>query len=143
MWHLTCFDILANDFDRIFLTVFNWIDPHEFSGLVFDADFLIRKGAAIRAGDLLDHYRDGLKKVISEHLRPGEYEEAFREVIGKVLDRNQWKNKAATEYLDVVEKEEKAWVKAGRKGEVEMVFEGPLPVRWAVEAWENGEKIKG
>lgn len=139
--NLTCLDILANDFDKVFLMAFNWIDPKEASGLVFDADLLIKKGVAIRSGDLLEHYRESLKKVISENLRSGEYEEAFKEGIGKVLDRNEWRGEAARQFLDDIEKEEKAKTRSGRKGEVELVFEGPIPLEWAIEAWQDGKKI--
>lgn len=142
--NLTCIDILANDFDKIFMSVFNWITPRPApGGFVFDADFLIKEGAVVRSGDLLEHYRDGLKEVLASSLRPEDYEEAFRETIDAVLKKHEWSGAAARKLLDRTEKKQMARVKKGGKGEVELVFDGPIPLEWAIEAWQDGKKIKG
>lgn len=141
--NLTCLDILANDFDKIFLMVFNWITPRPASGgFVFDANFLIKKGAVVRSGDLLEHYREGLKEVIASHLPEEGYEEAFKGKIAEVLKKNEWRGEAATSLLKSLEKKQMERVKHGGKGEVELVFEGPIPLEWAIEAWQDGEKLK-
>jgi hypothetical protein len=141
--NLTCLDILANDFDKVFMMVFNWITPRPApGGFVFDADFLIKKGALVRSGDLLEHYRDGLKEVISGGEPEVGYEEAFKGKITQVLRKHEWSGKAATLLLDRIEKQQKDRAKKGDKGEVELVFEGPIPLEWAIEAWEYGAKIK-
>lgn len=141
--NLTCLDILAHDFDKIFCSAFNWIDPSANpSGFVFDADFLINKGATLRSDDLIETYKDAIKGVLTETMSRGEYRDAFADVIERVLRDNERTGSLAKAYLGRVEKEGKADAKKGRKGTIEIVFAGELPLEWAKEVWHEGKRIK-
>lgn len=140
--NLTCLDILANDFDKIFCSVFNWIDPGANpSGFVFDADFLLDKGATLRGDDLIESYKDAIKKVFTETMSRGEYRDAFADVIQRVLLDNERTGSIAKAFLDRVEREGKADAKRGRKGTIEIVFAGEIPLEWAKEVWHEGKRV--
>lgn len=139
--NLTCFDLLGGDYDRVFLSGFNWYSPSEGrNGLVFDADFLIDKGAIFRPDDLLHYYREELMDIIND-IREKDYDTRFREAIEGVQQRHEKRGKEAKKALDALEEEGKARAKKGLPGLGEIVMEGGIPISWAIEAWENGKKI--
>lgn len=140
---LSCFDILANDFDKVFCSLFNWVrSPRLVSGFVFDADFLIENGAAVREVDLLEDYQEGLKTVISEQMTPEEYRQSFAQVIRDILNNYERTKEGAKKLLDQVEKHEKERTAIGGRGVLELVFPGPIPLKWAIEAWQDGKRVK-
>ena len=141
--NLTCLDILANDFDKIFCSAFNWIDPSmNPSGFVFDADFLLDKRATLRSDDLIETYKEAIKTVLTETMNRYEYREAFGDVIEKVLRDNELTGSVAKAFLDRVEKREKADAKKGRKGTIEIVWGVELPLEWVKEVWQDGKRIE-
>lgn len=139
--NLTCFDLLAGDYDRVFLSGFNWLSSGEKpSGFVFDADFLIDKGAIVRPNDLLHYYRDELMDIIND-LREEDYDTRFRNAIEQVQKFQQRKGEEAKKALDEIEEEGKTKTKKSLPGLGELVIEGSLPIDMAIEAWDKGEKI--
>ena len=130
---LFCGDLLAGDAFSVFLSTGQWgrIDETVIpNGFVFDAEDLIRRGAVIRGGDLLDAY---------DYILPGAaWLEGSAAAIRKELERQlaqikqeaQLKGEAAIAHL---KKDPGEWD--------ELVFPGPVDLDWAVEMWEDGVLI--
>lgn len=136
-----CPDLLAGDLQRVFLSVQDW--PHwaaqiseedRFHGFVFNAEDLVEKGARLRPKDLLKDYRWALEDLLRTRMRSKD--RAYVAAI-KALDRVQrdgeWKSGSAIAFLispSMYESRERAREEGST---VELVWDGPLPLEWAVE----------
>lgn len=124
-----CLDLLAGDFERIFLSIGDWYNFP--SGFVFDAEELLKKGAAYRSTDLLSWYRYEVDAAVNRVY--GSVKEARRGVeaaINKVLINRQSIGKEAVTLL-------RADCAPG-KCPGEIVWPGSLPLGLAIEMWSEG-----
>lgn len=128
---LECVDIMFGDAYRVFLS------PHEFrfagpdTGLVYDAYELVERGAVIRGLDFIRRYKEILDEVIrggGEYgwiTHPGERMETMVEDLH------------ARELSDLGELDRFA-LNRDAASQAEVVWEGPLPVAWAIEVIRDG-----
>lgn len=131
---LGCVDLLAGDGNLVFLSAWAWEMGYGTgrgeNGLVFDALDLVRRGARVRLGDFINEYYDRIRVEVAK--APTDEDAAVRIVQG---------------ILDVQQNElsgDEAMLLLRRGGAVtpEVVWEGPLPVDWAIEIWESGVRLR-
>jgi len=125
-----CMDLIAGDFERIFLSVGNWYSwPN---GFVFDAEELLMAGAGYRTRDLLGFYHFEV-----EHAAQFTYDsvgDALREleqVIEDVREHQETTGRTAVTLL-----QNDCSGEDGCPGEI--VWPGALPLELAVETWRDG-----
>lgn len=135
-----CVDILAGDLDRIFMSIGNWYSVD--TGFVFDAEELMRKGASFRPTDLLGPLDFNIER-ISKATFPSVYEAkvAIQETIDEVLKDHSWSGKKGLSELQKCFAGEGKYYKSEGCVNGELVWDGPLPLELAVEAWDNGTRI--
>lgn len=129
----TCFDLLAGDFDRIFLTVERWFGNIQ-NGFVFDSEELIRNGAVVRDRDVIDDIHSAIEKTCQ---RP------FSTVSGarRSIERSIRQAVAAHTYRDSMAVELLKDCLKDPPCIAEVVWPGPLPLDAAVEAWRDGTQV--
>lgn len=127
-----CLDFLAGDEKYVFLEVGKWPwwadDPP--SGLVFDAEDLVRKGARVGKVDLAMTYDDVVDRFLTKR-RWEDVDDAYRAIeaaLEEIPEKERVEGKAALGLL--------------RKGKAkELVWEGRLPTEGAVGAYLEGRWI--
>jgi len=137
-----CIDLLAGDLDRVFLSVGNWVRwAPSHTGFVFDAEELVWKGAGIRTTDLSLAYMAALQRVLMKLFRSkGEAREAFEGGLQKVVRANTSWKKEAKDWLRMSSRSlTKAALPEG--GMAELVWEGSLPLKLAIEVWREGRRV--
>lgn len=129
---LQCVDILSGDGARVFLSPWKWpvVSRGKPNGLVYDAEDLVRKGARYRPRDLIFDY----SQAVWEGLR-GWYdvENAKAAIVASLHGVSRWEYRGA----DALE-----GLRASEGMRAEIVWEGPLPVEWAMEIWSGGERVQ-
>ena len=128
-----CLDLIAGDFERIFLSVGDWYNfPN---GFVFDAEELIKDGAAYRPRDLLGYYRERVEAVAE--LTYDSVEDA-RRAIGEAIEQVRYDHESTgKEALTLLRADCAA---DGCPGEI--VWPGSLPLGRAIEMWREGRKAR-
>lgn len=134
---LECVDVIFGDAWNVFLS------PHEmrFAGsedaLVFDAFDLVDRGAALRMTDFIDSYRTMTQDLLYgktdyENVRDPvkRIMKAVKEVKGNEM-RGKW---AIQELVSMT-------INEGLNYGADIVWNGPLPVRWAKEVVRGGRSI--
>lgn len=136
-----CPDLLAGDLERVFLSVADW--PHwanqiseedRFHGFVFDAQDLVEKGARLRPKDILRDYRWALEDLLRTRMRSKDraYVAAIK-ALQYVQRENEWKSGSAIAFL-ISPSMQESREKAREEGStIELVWDGPLPLEWAVD----------
>ncbi len=130
-----CIDLIAGDLDNVFLSIGNWYAIP--TGFVFDGEDLLSRGAVFRPGDILGELGYRLEQVSKWNY--GTYSEARRaieEIAPEVIRRNSLKGAAALSAIKRCLKQGEGTCPVG-----ELVWEGPLPLELAVEAWDGNERI--
>ena len=126
-----CLDLIAGDFERIFLSVKDWYNfPN---GFVFDAERLIRDGAAYRPRDILGYYGSAVEEV--GKLTYDSVDDARREIEGAIEQVQYDHETTGKEALYLLRADCAA---EGCPGEI--VWPGPLPLGLAIEMWREGRK---
>ena len=126
-----CLDLIAGDFERVFLSVGDWYNfPN---GFVFDAEELIRAGAAYRPRDLLGYYREEVERVV--RLTYDSIEDAVRFIEEAIQDVRDDYESTGKEALTLLRAD-----CAGEGCPGEIVWPGPLPLGRAIEMWREGRK---
>lgn len=121
-----CLDLLAGDFELIFLRPGGWYSVD--NGFVFDAEQLLRKGARFRRTDLLGGYHAAVEAALQD-----KYDsiEAAKEVIeleiGAIQDHFQSTGRRAIKAM-----------KEGLTPTSEIVWRGSLPLDLSIEVWQEG-----
>lgn len=124
-----CLDLIAGDFDLIFLKPGNWYSID--NGFVFDAQELIKKGARFRRTDLLGGFHAAIAGALSDtYDSVGAAKESVELEIQAILDHFQTSGRSALRAM-----------KDGMTDSSEIVWRGPLPLDLAIEVWENGKNI--
>jgi len=126
-----CIDLLAGDFERIFLSIGDWYDSQ--NGFVFNAEELVMAGASYRSVDLLGYYDYKL----TEALKNWSYDSvvqakrAIEAAFESVHENHESKGEEALTLLRV---------DCAKKCPGEIVWPGPLPLGLAIEMWSEGRK---
>lgn len=124
-----CLDLIAGDFDLIFLRPGNWYSVD--NGFVFDGQELIQKGARFRRTDLLGGFHAAIEGALSDtYDSVGAAKESIELEIQAILDHFQTRGRAALRAM-----------KDGLTDSSEIVWRGPLSLDLAIEVWENGKNI--
>lgn len=122
-----CVDLLAGDAGSVFLSLHNWLNsfetlPGTIQGFIYDAEDLVKKGACYRRVDFERAYMNALDPVLFQsHASP----EAAMKAIERSLDRVRSSQICGKAALKEIRKN------STHQGEI--VWEGPLPVEWALE----------
>lgn len=141
---LRCLDLLAGDFDRIFLSLFSWVSPGWPTGFIFDAEDLLRRGASLRDHDLIMDYKLIMSTlVVTQPSLDRPFEERLFDAASELFSEFQWDGENAILKLEEMESDERLrkQYEFGNHNGPEIIFPGPLPIELAVETWENGERI--
>lgn len=137
--HFTCLDLLAGDLDRIFLSVEKWYEAIP-NGFVFDAERLVLEGAAVRPRDLLWRLDMAFVEAMSyEYPIPEMVGQALNAAIEETLMNGQFFGKDAIVYLRNLTSGPRV-IPGPPLEKSEVVWNGPLPLEMALEAWREGEK---
>lgn len=144
---LRCPDILAGDAGRVFLSAYRWtlardIEKRSFqkTGLVFDVIDLVKKGAAVRPSDL---YGDFHWELIDQFKARYAYrEQALENIASGLASRMEAGSLHGDEAIAYLHKglEDDQIAYDLEQEDIEVVWDGPLPVEWAVEEWRNGRR---
>lgn len=130
---LFCGDVLAGDAFSVFLSTGGWGRVEEEvapNGFVFDAEDLIRRGALFRGDDLLGNYDYTLEGAAWLKGSATAIRDELERQLDAVQKRWQVKGEAAIAKL---RKDPEEWD--------ELVFAGPVNLKWAVEMWDDGELV--
>jgi hypothetical protein len=125
-----CEDILAGDLGRVFLSLAEWPEiykKHNKNGIVFVAEDLVKRGAAIRYQDLLPEYESALQEFFESASR--KTVDVLERALDKVRRKGEIRGAAALAYLRLGEFE----------GTEEVVVDGPLSLDRAEQIWRDGE----
>lgn len=123
-----CLDLLAGDFELIFLRPGNWYSVD--NGFVFDAEELLRKGAWFRRTDLLGGYRAAVDAASREKYDSVAAAKANIEFeIGAIQEHFQSTGRQGIKAL-----------KDGITPTSEIVWRGGLRLDLAIEVWEEGKR---
>ena len=126
-----CLDLIAGDFERIFLSIGDWYNfPN---GFVFDAEELIKDGAAYRPRDILGYYGGAIEEV-------GKFTydsvEDARRAIEEAIEQVRYDHESTgKEALTLLRADCSA---EGCPGEI--VWPGSLPLGRSIEMWREGRK---
>lgn len=134
-----CADLIAGDFEVIFLRPGGWYSVP--NGFVFDAKELLENGARFRPRDLLGEYVQAINVVVKQDYKS--LRTARREIldmIALVKSDLEYKGKDAYTILKTCMKGKGVCKKEWSVGQ-EIVWPGPLPLHMAIETWVNGERI--
>lgn len=130
-----CEDLLAGDYDNVFLSVDEWHqalsteEVERVSGFVFDAENLIKKGGTLRRQDLIDEYWQTLSNFL---YKPGGRKTGeLKKQLGRVRRKYELTGLGALAALR----------REGGEAFGEILFPDRLPLDLAVEVWENGERV--
>jgi hypothetical protein len=152
---LKCEDILAGDAGRIFLSPGNWSEagrglgwPN--SGFAFDAERLIQEGAAYRPDDIGYRFRSVIQKVAEIGADSVEESKAmivngFNELLSKgqmfgsqaLKEIEIYRLRQGEERVPPYERRKRTW-----HSQDEILWDGPLPVDWAVEIWRDDRIVE-
>jgi hypothetical protein len=129
---LQCVDILSGDGARVFLSPWKWplVTRGKPTGLVYDAEDLVRKGARYRPRDLLFDYTDAVWRGLGAWLT---VENAKAAIVRGLRDVSMWEYQGDDALTGL---------RASEGTRAEIVWEGPLPVDGAREIWFEGERVK-
>ena len=126
-----CGDLLAGDVFSVFLSAGEWgrgDAPEVPNGFVFDAVDLIRRGAAVREGDLMEAYLYEIQGMAwTKAKSPESARNILKRRLANVKKDGELKGGQAIQEL---KKNPGEWY--------ELVFPGAVEVEWAKEVWENG-----
>lgn len=144
---LRCSDILAGDAGRVFLSAYRWtlagdIEKRSFAktGLAFDAEDLVRKGAAVRPYDLYGGFDQVLKEEFKKRYASAERAmESVATELASVIEDGSLHGDEAIAYLHKGLEDDQIAYELEQE-DIEVVWDGPLPVEWAVEEWRNGRR---
>lgn len=128
-----CLDLLAGDFERVFLSVKDWYNSP--NGFVFDAEELLMAGARYRPRDLLGYYAQAVEGFVD--LTYDSVEDARRE-LKRALANVRKSHEATGETGIYLLRTDCA--KEACPGEV--IWLGPLPLQLAIEMWREGRQAK-
>lgn len=142
---LRCPDILVGDAGRVFLSAYRWtlardIEKRRFpkTGLSFDAIDLVKKGAAVRPFDLYGHFHwELIDKFQARYASREQARENIARGLASRVEAGSLYGDEAIAYLHKGLKDDQILYDLEQE-DVEVVWEGPLPVEWAVEEWRNG-----
>ena len=131
-----CWDLLAKDIDLVFLQAWGWPTFTEANtGLIFDAEDLVRKGAAVRTHDLVATYDAMIQGVLSgkwdDH---GDVYQAFEDGFERIFKGYQFTGEEA---LRLLRRKPTKYDEAQ-----ELVWGGDLAVALAVEVVKPGKARK-
>ncbi len=130
-----CIDLIAGDLDLVFLSIGDWYAIP--TGFVFDAEELLARGAVFRPADIMGELGYRLEEISRwNYGRYAEARRAIEEVAQDVIERNSLKGAAARRAIKRCLKEGEGACPVG-----ELVWEGPLPLELAVEAWDGNVRI--
>jgi hypothetical protein len=128
-----CMDLIAGDFERIFLSVADWYNYA--NGFVFDAEGLLMGGASYRPRDLLGFYRFKVEQAAAfTYDSVEDARREFEQIIEDVRENNEFTGKEAVTLLRV------DCARGGCPGEI--VWPGSLPLGLAIEMWREGRRTK-
>lgn len=135
-----CADFLADDLDAVFLSVHGWLEWVEIpehgrwpTGFVFDAEELVRLGARVRDYDFGARYGTEIERAVSySYEEPEIAKHAIMRFLANVK-QGEMSGRFALSFL-------KEW-KRGADDLPEIVWRGPLPLHYAVQAWHSGRSI--
>jgi hypothetical protein len=136
-----CPDLLAGDLERVFLSVQDW--PHwaeqvsqeeRLHGFVFDAKDLVERGARLRPKDLLKEYRWALEDLLRTRMRSKDkaYVAAIKS-LERVQRDGEWRGGSGIAFLTSPSMYESREQAREEGSTVELVWDGPLPLEWAVD----------
>ncbi len=129
-----CGDFLAGDTFSVFFSTGEWGRVDETvtpNGFVFDAEDLVRRGAALRDGDLLEGYQHHIEGMAWTKARSPEGARiALKRKLSQIQKEFEVKGEQAIREL---RKDPNEWR--------ELVFPGPVDLTWATEMWENGALV--
>lgn len=129
-----CLDLIAGDFEQIFLSVKDWYNfPN---GFVFDAEALIADGAAYRPRDILGYYGAAVEEV--GQFTYDSVEDARREIEEAIKQVRYDHESTGKEALTLLRADCSS--KDGCPGEI--VWPGSLPLGLAIEMWREGRRTK-
>lgn len=130
----TCLDLLAGDLDRVFLTVGRGWFGNIQNGFVFDVQNLIQAGGRYRDRDVMDDvYRAITKTSKRSFTSVSGAKKSLRRAIRKAVQDHTATGARAIEEIEIcVENPPCA---------AELTWKGPLPTRYALEAWREGTLI--
>lgn len=128
-----CMDLIAGDFERIFLSVSEWYNfPN---GFVFDAEQLIGDGATYRPRDILGYY-GGALEVVGKLTYDSV--EGARRAIEEAIEQVRYDHESAGKEAITLLRADCA--AEGCPGEI--VWPGSLPLGLAIEMWREGRKAR-
>ncbi len=129
-----CGDLLAGDAFSVFLSTGEWGrgDAEEkANGFVFDAEDLIRRGAVLREGDLLDPYNQVTEGMAwTKAKSPKAARKVLKRKLSQIQTEYEFKGERAIQEL---RKDPNEWR--------ELLFPGPVSLTWATEMWEDGALV--
>lgn len=146
---LRCSDILAGDAGRVFLSAYRWTLAADVekrglqkTGFAFDAEDLVRKGAAVRPYDLYG----GFDQVLKTEFRKGyaSTERAMESIaseLSSMIETGSLYGDEAIAYLHKGLTDHQILYELEQE-DMEVVWDGPLPIELAIEEWRNGRKSK-
>lgn len=129
---LQCVDILSGDGGKVFLAPWRWplVAHGKKTGLVYDAEDLVRRGAGYRPKDLMFDYSEAVWEGLRGWRTVGEAKGAILRSLKAAL-KWEYHGEDALSGLRA---------SAGRRPEI--TWEGPLPVEWAMEIWSDGARSR-
>jgi hypothetical protein len=152
---LKCIDILSGDAGKVFLSPGTWSEAGRglgwpLSGFVFDVETLIGNGALLRKWDFFSSYSVALKNAVesASGLPANKIKDQFVAKIESILNRQisgaeameilrRYAVAPGEEHLKPYElRHERGW-----SVQEEIVWDGPLPLDLAIEAWKDDERI--
>jgi hypothetical protein len=152
---LKCEDILAGDAGRIFLSPGNWSEAGRglgwpLSGFAFDAEHLIQEGAAYRPDDIGSRFSGVILKVSEKQATSVEETKdmvvnGFNELLSKeqlfgdqaLKEIGIYRLQQGEELTPPYERRKRNW----HSGD-EILWDGPIPVEWAVEIWRDDRIVE-
>jgi hypothetical protein len=129
-----CLDLLAGDFERVFLSVGDWYSAP--NGLVFDAEELLLSGGRYRELDVLGDYAYEIEKVAE--FAYDSVEDARREINAAIKRARRKRESTGKQAVTLLRADCSS--PEGCPGEI--VWPGPLPVSLAMEIWRDGRRVR-
>lgn len=132
-----CWDVVSGDAWRVILSLGGWrvtapLDTEK-NGFVFDVDSLIDAGAYYRAETFYDEMIERLMKLGNRKPSANDW---GRNLIEKVAKDSTLRGDDAKLYIRDYSRSHHGWPARG-----DIVWDGPLPIVLAIEAWSNGERM--
>lgn len=130
----TCIDLLAGDLSRVFLTVGRGWFGNIQNGFIFDVQDILQRGARYRDRDIMDDVYMAIQKTSKRDFTSvSGAKRSIQMAIRKAVQYHMSTGQAALEEVEICIQNPPCVA--------ELTWEGPLPLDYAIEGWQEGVLI--